>query len=66
MKESRRWVWRGGCHPGWQLRDCQAAELEFDPAGSREPWKVSEQRSGMWKFPLGFKVGLETFLDTSQ
>lgn len=42
MRESGRWVWRGRCQPGWQLRECQATELELYPAGSGEPQKVSE------------------------
>lgn len=54
------------CQPGWQPRECQATKLELYPGGSGEPLKVFEQGNGLWTFPLGFKVGFETFLDTSQ
>lgn len=66
VKESGRRVWRGRCQAGWQLQECWAAELELYPGGSGEPLKVCEEGSGMWTFPVGFKVGFETFLDTSQ
>lgn len=52
---------RGWCQAGWQLHE---EELELPPVGSGEPLKVSEQGSGMCTFPLGFKVGVETFLES--
>lgn len=41
-------------------------QLELYPVGSGEPLRVCEEGSGMWPVPLRFKVGSETFLDTSQ
>lgn len=61
-----RCTWRSQGNESGEAGASQAAERELHPGGSGEPWRVFEQGSGMWMFPLGFKVGSETLLDTSQ